>query len=212
MNTKVVVALLGALALASAPVAAQQPAEGKFMVRLRALSLTPADKSDAIPSLSVAADAITVSKKIFPEVDVSYFFTPNIAVELVLTIPQKHEVTVNALSLGKIGTFKHLPPTLLAQYHFTGLGALKPYVGAGVNYTILSSEKMSVGTDKVTIENSSIGPAIQVGADYRLNRNWYLNVDVKKVWIGTDVFLAGAKISELKVDPWLFSIGVGYRF
>ncbi len=205
MVAGVAAALLSSQAIA-------QSGDGPWMVRARATYLSTDTSSTSGLGGALPADAIDVNSKWIPEVDVSYFFTPNIAVELVLTIPQKHEVTVNALSLGKIGTFKHLPPTLLAQYHFTGLGALKPYVGAGVNYTILSSEKMSVGTDKVTIENSSIGPAIQVGADYRLNRNWYLNVDVKKVWIGTDVFLAGAKISELKVDPWLFSIGVGYRF
>ncbi len=71
---------------------------------------------------------------------------------------------------------------------------------------------MSVGADQVKLDNSSVGGALQLGADYRLNRNWYLNADVKKVWISTDVMLGGAKISELKVNPWLFSVGLGYRF
>ncbi len=201
-----------AAAFVSASALAQPAGEGPWMVRVRATNLVTDTSSTAGLGGALPADAIDVNNKWIPEVDVSYFFTPNIAVELVLTIPQKHEVTVNALGLGKIGTFKHLPPTLLVQYHATNFGAFKPYVGAGINYTLLGSERMSVGADQVKLDNSSVGGALQLGADYRLNRNWYLNADVKKVWISTDVSLGGAKISELKVNPWLFSVGLGYRF
>ena len=132
------------------------------------------------------------------------------AAELVLSVPQKHKVTVDPL--GEIGTFKHLPPTLMVQYHFTDLGAFKPYVGAGVNYTKIWGENMTALGQPVTLDGSSVGLALQVGVDYKLNRNWYLNADVKKVQIKSDVMLGGNKISEVKLDPWLVSIGVGYRF
>jgi len=203
---KALLAGLAAVTLSTAAFAQSAPGEGPWMVRARATYLNTDTSSSAG---ALPADAIDVNSKWIPEVDVSYFFTKNIAAELVLTVPQKHEVSVAG---NKIGTFKHLPPTLLLQYHFTDMGAFKPYVGAGVNYTILSSEKMNVGGTPVTLENSSLGPALQVGVDYRLNRHWYLNADVKKVWIASDVFLGGSKISEVKVDPWLFSVGVGYRF
>ncbi len=210
MNTKVVVALLGALALASAPVAAQQPAEGKFMVRLRALSLTPADKSDAIPSLSVAADAITVSKKIFPEVDVSYFFTKNVAAELVLTYPQQHDVELNGT---KIGTFKHLPPSLLVQYHFIPDGVFRPYVGAGANLTLISNVDINVpSVGALDLESSSVGVVGQLGADIKVGSKHFLNIDLKKVTIGSDVTKGGTKVSAVKVDPLLLSVGFGIRF
>ena len=210
MNTKVVVALLGALALASAPVAAQQPAEGKFMVRLRALSLTPADKSDAIPSLSVAADAITVSKKIFPEVDVSYFFTKNVAAELVLTYPQQHDVELNGT---KIGTFKHLPPSLLVQYHFIPDGVFRPYVGAGANLTLISNVDINVASvGALDLESSSVGVVGQLGADIKVGSKHFLNIDLKKVTIGSDVTKGGTKVSAVKVDPLLLSVGFGIRF
>lgn len=210
MKTKVVVALLGALALASAPVAAQQPAEGKFMVRLRALSLTPADKSDAIPSLSVAADAITVSKKIFPEVDVSYFFTKNVAAELVLTYPQQHDVELNGT---KIGTFKHLPPSLLVQYHFIPDGVFRPYVGAGANLTLISNVDINVpSVGALDLESSSVGVVGQLGADIKVGSKHFLNIDLKKVTIGSDVTKGGTKVSAVKVDPLLLSVGFGIRF
>ncbi len=210
MNSRYVVALLGALALATVPAAAQQPAEGKFMVRVRALSLSPADKSDAIPSLSVPADAITVSSKIFPEIDVSYFFTKNIAAELVLTYPQQHDVE---LSGTKIGTFKHLPPSLLLQYHFLPDGKFRPYIGAGANLTLISDVQLAVpGVGALDLEDSSVGVVGQLGADFKVGPKQFLNIDVKKVTIGSDVLAGGNKVSSVKVDPFLVSVGFGIRF
>lgn len=210
MNNRYVVALLGALALATVPVAAQQPAEGKFMVRVRALSLSPADKSDAIPSLSVPADAITVSSKIFPEIDFSYFFTKNIAAELVLTYPQQHDVE---LSGTKIGTFKHLPPSLLVQYHFLPDGKIRPYIGAGANLTLISDVQLAVpGVGALDLEDSSVGVVGQLGADFKVGPKHFINIDVKKVTIGSDVSAGGNKVSAVKVDPFLVSVGFGIRF
>ncbi|MCC7002994.1 MAG: OmpW family protein [Gemmatimonadaceae bacterium] len=200
----------GLLASLAAPLAAQSSAEGVWMVRVRALSLTPADKSDAIPSLSVPEDAITVSTKIFPEIDILRFFGTHFAAELVLTYPQEHDVE---LSDTKIGTFKHLPPTLLAQYHFIPDGTFRPYVGAGVNLTLISDVDINVpGVGALDLEDSSIGYAVQLGADIKLRPKQFLNIDVKKVGIGSDVLSAGSKVSAVKVDPWLISVGYGFRF
>ena len=202
-------AMLAVATVLATPLVAQK-ADGPWMVRVRALSLTPADKSDAIPSLSVAADAITVSDKIFPEIDISYFFTKNFAAELVLTYPQQHDVKLGAT---KIGTFKHLPPTLLAQYHFMPDGLVRPYIGAGANLTLISSVKLNVpGVGALKLDDTSVGAAGQIGADIRLAPGQFLNVDVKKVMIGSDVFAGTAKVSAVKIDPWLISVGYGIRF
>ena len=202
--------LLGAaVASFSSAAFAQASGESPWMVRARATHLGTDTSSDAVPGV-LATDAIDVNSKWIPELDITYFFTKNIAAELVLSVPQKHKVTVNPL--GEIGTFKHLPPTLMVQYHFTDLGAIKPYVGAGVNYTKIWGENMTALGQPVTLDGSSIGLALQAGVDYKLNRNWYLNADIKKVQIKSDVMLGGSKISEVKLDPWLVSIGVGYRF
>ena len=201
--------LVGALLALSASAGAQST-EGPWMVRVRALSLTPANKSDAIPSLNVAADKITVSDKIFPEIDIAYFFTKNIAAELVLTYPQQHDVELNG---SKIGTFKHLPPTLLAQYHFLPAGVIRPYVGVGANMTLISDVDIRVANvGALDLESSSVGAAAQIGADIKLMPGKFLNVDVKKVMIGSDVTLGSSKVSAVKVDPILVSIGLGIRF
>jgi outer membrane protein len=201
--------VLGALLAIASPALAQKT-EGPWMVRVRALSLTPANKSDAIPSLNVAADKITVSDKIFPDIDVSYFFAKHFAAELVLTYPQQHDVKLNG---SKIGTFKHLPPTLLAQYHFLPEGTIRPYVGAGVNLTLISGVDIKVpGVGALDLESSSVGIAGQIGADIKVAPGKFINLDLKKVTIGSDVLLGSSKVSAVKVDPWLASVGFGVRF
>ncbi len=190
--------------------ALQAAQEGPWMVRVRAVNLKPADKSDPIAALSIPADKITVSTKTIPEIDFSYFFTPNFAAELILTVPQQHDVKVAGTF---IGTFKHLPPTLTAQWHFLPGGAVDPYLGAGLNLTLLSDVKLAVpGVGGLDLNTSSVGPALQAGVDIKLAPQWSLNLDVKYVQIRSDVKLNGAKISAVQVDPLLLGLGVGYRF
>lgn len=184
--------------------------EGSWMIRVRALSLTAANKSDAIPSLGVKADQITVSDKIFPDVDISYFFGKHLAAELVLTYPQQHDVKLGST---KIGHFKHLPPTLLAQYHVLPDAIVRPYIGVGVNLTLISDVDIAVpGVGRLDLEKSSVGVAGQVGADIRLAPGKFLNIDLKRVGIGSDVLLGSTKVSAVRVDPWLASVGLGVRF
>ncbi|MBD8629066.1 OmpW family protein [Oxalobacteraceae sp. CFBP 8753] len=200
MLKSVVVALI---AVASAQALAQ---ESPWLVRARAIQMEPDNKSSPVGGVG-AADTIKVSNKTIPELDISYFFTPNFAAELILTYPQKHNVT---LAGTKIGSFKHLPPTLSAQYHFAPGATFNPYVGVGVNYTRISSVKLLNGA--ADLENDSVGLALQAGVDFRLDERWSLNADIKRVNIRSDVIVGGANISHLKVDPMLFALGVGYRF
>lgn len=174
-----------ALTIASAALAAPSAfaADGPWMVRVRAVNLDMANKSDAIPALAVPSDAIRASDKTIPEVDISYFITKNIAAELILTVPQKHgvEVAQSAIGAFKAGTFKHLPPTLTLQYHFLPDGQFRPYVGAGVNYTRFSGVNLAVpGVTTLQLENDSWGGALQAGFDVKLSENLFLNLDVRK--------------------------------
>ncbi|MDP1999080.1 MAG: OmpW family outer membrane protein [Rhodoferax sp.] len=178
-----------------------QAAEGPWMVRVRAVHLDSVNKDSTGLGLSV-------NNKTMPELDISYFLSPNVAVELILTVPQKHELSSSVLG-GQIGTLKHLPPTLLAQYHFTGNSGFKPYVGAGINYTRFSSVNLPAGVD---IDRNSFGAAVQVGVDIPLSGNMYLNFDLKKVYLGTDVTVAGVDAGSFKVNPLLVGVGLGWRF
>lgn len=175
-----------------------QPAEGPWMVRARAVHLDSANKDSTGLGLSI-------NDKTMPEVDITYFFNKNIAAELILTVPQKHTLSAGGT---QIGTLKHLPPSLLVQYHFDA-ASFKPYVGAGLNYTRFSSVNLPAGVD---IDRNSIGAALQVGVDIPLAKNLYLNFDVKKVFIKTDVSAAGVQVGTFKVDPVLVGVGLGWRF
>lgn len=200
-------AVMAVIAVTVGMLAGQASAqESNWLVRARAVHLDPADKADPVGGVG-ASDRISVESKTIPEVDISYFFTKNIAAELVLTYPQKHEVYLDGKS---IGTFKHLPPSLMAQYHFTPEKTISPYVGLGINWTTFSKNKLLNGQG--SLEHDSFGLAAQAGVDFKLDKNWSLNVDVKKVQIRSDVLIAGTKVSKVKVDPVLFGVGVGYRF
>lgn len=180
--------------------------ESNWMVRARAVHIDPANASAPLAGLG-AADRIHVAARTIPEVDISYFFTPHLAAELILTYPQKHDVSLDG---ARIGSFRHLPPTLSAQYHFAPEAQINPYLGAGVNYTRISRVKLLNGA--ADLENDSWGLALQAGLDIRLDARWSLNLDVKKLRLRSDVLLGGAKASSVKVDPVLFGVGVGYRF
>ena len=196
---KIVVAVALCATLMSGAAMAQQAGEGPWLVRARAVHLDSANKDSTGLNLSI-------NDKWIPEVDISYFFTKNVAAELILTVPQKHTLSAGGTD---IGSLKHLPPSLLVQYHFTDAPGFKPYVGAGVNYTRFSSIRLPAG---VGIDRNSFGAALQVGVDIPVAKNMYLNLDVKKVFIKTDVSAAGAKLGTFKVDPVLVGVGLGWRF
>lgn len=190
---------LAALALVMAVPAAMAQDTGNWLVRGRVLRLDSANKDST-------GLGLTIDNKTFPEVDISYFFNPNFALELILTYPQKHTVKSGNTEIGSV---KHLPPTLTAQYHFTDLGSFVPYVGAGINYTRFSSVNLPPG---VTIKNSSVGAALQAGVDVPIDKTMTFNFDVKKVQIATNVTAAGVERGKFKVDPLLVGIGLGWRF
>ena len=203
MNKPLSALVFAAIATITGSAVAQ---ETPWLVRVRAVHLDTADKSDQVGGAG-AKDRLTLSSKTVPEVDISYFFTPNWAAELVLTYPQKHHVQLDGQD---IGTFKHLPPTLLLQYHFLLDAPVKPYVGLGVNYTTMSKVHLLDGAG--SLEHDSVGLAAQVGLDYAIDKKWSLNFDLKKVQIRSDVFINGAKVSRVKPDPLMLGVGVGYRF
>lgn len=193
------------IATLNLPALAQQAPDTGWMVRARAVNLA----FDNGQSNLVSALDITAKSRWIPEVDISYFFSKNIAAELVLTYPQKIDIK----SFGeKIGQVRALPPSLLVQYHFTDFGAFKPYVGAGINYTRFS-KRNNILNGAASIDSSSFGLTGQIGMDYMINKNWSINLDVKYVKMNTDVHVNGlGKIGELDLDPMTYGIGVGYRF
>ena len=196
MQKKVLMVMTASVLFASPNVFAEA---GNWMARVRAVNIETHNSSSPVAG-------VAVSNKTIPEVDLSYYFTDNISAELVLTYPQKHDVSLNGALLG---TLKELPPTLLAQYHFMPGSSFSPYVGAGLNYTIFSS----VNIPGLDVSRSSIGGALQVGFDIPVNENLSFNADLKKVFMKTDVkTTAGTYVTTLKIDPVLLGVGLGWKF
>ncbi|MGU3495365.1 OmpW/AlkL family protein [Xanthobacteraceae bacterium A53D] len=161
----------------------------------------------------IAGSGLKTSDTVIPELDISYYFNKNWAVELILGTTYSYVTGTGAIDGVQVGRSWLLPPTLLLQYHFTNFGAFQPYVGAGVNYTIFYNQKANQ-VDDLDIKNTW-GWALQAGFDYMIDRHWGWNVDVKKLFLQPDfdVVIGGLPYTgSAKLDPWLISTGVTYRF
>ncbi|MER9612217.1 OmpW family protein [Mesorhizobium sp. M0312] len=211
MGQQAVAADLGQAASVPQAGASATEAPSPWQIRLRALGVVTQDSGyvNAVPGSD-----LSYSNTVTPELDISYFFTDNIATELILGTTYANidgQGTIGGL--GKIGKVWLLPPTLTLQYHFTDLGAFKPYVGAGVNYTRFYNQDAG-SADDLKVKNT-FGTALQVGFDYMVDQHWGVNFDVKKLFLKPDfdVTVDGAKLTgKAALDPWLIGAGVTYRF
>jgi outer membrane protein len=224
LKTAATMCLLGAGALASQAYAAGDDASnsatgnaavtttsdlsgihaGDVLVRLRAISIMPSVSTNR----SLSTLNVDVNNAIVPELDLTYMIRDSLGVELILGT-SRHQLTS---SLGNLGGVNVLPPTLLLQYHFNHAGRIRPYVGAGLNYTYFYNNGLNVGGQPVSITNHSFGPALQAGVDVQVTRSLFVNADIKKIWMRTDASLDGKSLGNLNIDPVIVGFGVGMRF
>lgn len=183
-----------------------------WQIRARALGVVTRNNGKVD---GIGGSGLSSSDSVTPELDFSYYFTDNIAAELILgTTSSRIDGKGSIAGLGNIGKTWLLPPTLTLQYHFTDLGAFKPYVGAGINYTVFYNQSARGATTDLDVKNT-FGGALQVGFDYMIDQHWGLNFDVKKLYLRPDfeATVGGARVKgSTKLDPWLIGTGVTYRF
>lgn len=151
-----------------------------------------------------------VGSDVKPTITAEYLFAPEWGVELLASLPWKHDVKLNGV---QAATTKQLPPTLSVQYHFNPTGKISPFVGLGLNYTIFFSERTTgplTGT-KLSLDNS-LGVAAHGGIDFRINERWLVTLDARWIKIGTDAKVNGTKVGTVNIDPFAYGIAVGYRF
>lgn len=206
MHKKLIAIVMAGLGLAATGVGYAE--QGNILIRARAVNLDWDNKNQ--DGLQNPVGKVEAEKRWIPEVDLSYFLTKNLAAELVLTYPQ--QVDIKTAALGRIGHVDALPPSLVLQYHFTDLGAFKPYVGLGINYTLFTKKSFDTALGKVSVDRSTTGWVGQVGADIVLDKNWLINVDAKYIQMDSDVKLNGNKLGKLGLNPLTYGVGVGYRF
>ena len=202
---KKVLPLLIAAAFASPAVLAHQA--GDILVRGGLAFVSPQTSSDDV----LGTGELDIDSNMQLGLTLSYMLTDNWGVELLAATPFSHSVATPGL--GEVAKAKHLPPTLMAQYYFGDANSkVRPYVGAGINYTTFFDEEgrgALAGTD-VSVD-SSWGLAGQVGLDMAINDRWFVNASAWLIDIDTDVHTAVGTINT-SIDPVAFMFGVGYRF
>lgn len=178
----------------------------RFQIRARAIGVVPQEDS----SVNIGGEA-HVGNAITPEVDLTYFITPNIAVEAIAATAQHKLTYTGDVDIGDVWI---LPPTVTLQYHFTPDNAFSPYLGAGVNYSWFYGEDEATGFDDLEVDGG-FGLALQAGFDYWIDNNWGLNLDVKKIFLNVDAKtnLGATPVrADVDLDPWVIGAGVSYRF
>lgn len=197
-------------ALMSANVLAHS--EGDFIVRAGAATVSPNDSSGAVAGSSSIEFGVDSNTQL--GLTLGYMFTDNISFEVLAATPFSHNIS--ATGLGEIADTKHLPPTFMVQYYFgTAESDFRPYVGAGINYTVFFDE----GSKNPAVSDLSLddswGLAANVGMDYMINDDWFLNASVWYADIGTTAkykFSGTQYSTDVDIDPWVFMIGGGYNF
>jgi outer membrane protein len=230
MNKTILAALvaLGASAIA-APAMAYEA--GDILVRGRIINVNPNDDSGTLSTgIGNLGEGVTVDSDTIPELDITYMITKNWGLELILGYSE-HTVTTHKAAgtvVAGLGGSKDvidtkvLPPTLTLQYHFAPDNNIRPYVGAGINYTyffdedVPSRSSLNAAGDEVSLE-SSWGLAAQAGVDIAIDKDWFFNIDVKYIDIDTtarfkNINAVGTATIDADIDPFVYGIGIGRRF
>ena len=205
-----------AVALTATPAFAK---EGDVLVRARAIVVAPNESSGAVSG--IPGSRLGVSDSVMPEVDFTYMATDHIGAELILATT-KHNVSGRGSisALGDVADTWVLPPTLTIQYHFAPEAKIRPYLGAGINYSIFYSSKArsslntALGPTKVKLDDS-FGYALQAGVDVPVGKNVFLNWDVKYIDMRTTARLtsgATVRTAHVNIDPIVAGMGIGIRF
>lgn len=196
-------ALLACLCVAGLAQAEESP----WAVRFGLHYVNP--KSDNGSLAGGTLDA-SIDSDLKPSIALDYYFSPNWSLDILAAVPFKHTVSLNGAEAVEL---THLPPTVSIEYHFAPDAQLRPFVGLGVNYTLIYDEKARgplAGT-KVGLDNS-FGLAAQAGLEWAIDERWSIVADVRWMDIDTDVFVNGAKVGTASVDPLALGLTAAIRF
>lgn len=188
------------LALAVCGLATAGAQAGDWLFRAGAHNVAPKSNNHSVVNVDDAT-SLTVSA--------TYFVSPHFAVEVLGAVPFKHDINLNANG-AKVAETTHLPPTVTLQYHFAPDAArFRPYVGAGLNYTLFYSEKTqgALAGSKLELDNS-FGGAVEAGMDIALNADWAVNLNVRWFDIDTDARLGTTNLGTVNIDPMAYGIMV----
>ena len=188
--------IFSALLASSAAMAGTQ--EGDILVRARLINIAPSD---------TGVTGLDVESKMALDVDFTYMMSSNFGIELLLDTSSTHRITSGG---NDVATARVLPPALIAQYHISPASNVRPYVGAGINYTLFLSEEL-VGGGSIELDDS-FGLVVQAGVDVDINSDWYFNADIKYIDMTTEASINGGSGFDVDINPTVIGFGVGTKF
>ncbi|MFZ9396581.1 MAG: OmpW/AlkL family protein [Erythrobacter sp.] len=218
-------ASVAVLALLASPVMAQEDGAGDVQIKLLGTAVLPDGKITDVtvdPGLPVGTQT-KANDNVVPTVAIEYFFTNNVSVETICCMTQ-HDVdgTTGLPGAELVSNARLIPATLTAKYHFD-VGAAKPYVGAGATYFLWVSDKPGAATTPAPFNitdtdlSDEFGFVLQAGIDIPVSdKGLGISLDAKRYFVDTTArWYAGNTLvieTEHKLDPWVLSAGVSYRF
>ncbi len=209
-RTRPIMGALIALGLTAVAVPAHAVQKGDWLIRAGLGRVAPNNSSSGFsgaPTLKVE----DVSNSTNLAINFTYMMTDNVGVELLGALPFKHDISVTGL--GKVVETKQLPPTLILLYNFSPKSNVRPYAGAGINYTKFFGEKTKGALAGTTIDlSSSTGLAIEAGIDVDINKDWYFNASLWSIDIDTKARSSLVGTADVSIDPMVLFMGVGKRF
>jgi len=215
---------IAALAMTCSPATAND--DGRFQVKLMGTAVLPDGEITDLQNNAIglpAGSQTQANDNVVPTIALEYFASDNFSVETICCLTQ-HDIDGAGTIAGAeaVSDAKILPATLTAKYHVTGLGGIKPYVGAGVTYFFFIDEgpgttTAALGATRQQV-NDKFGGVLQAGADIKLGDSGFgLSLDAKRYFLRTTARWFDAADNEIlrtrhKIDPWVLSAGVAYRF
>ncbi|OKS88872.1 OmpW/AlkL family protein [Mucilaginibacter polytrichastri] len=205
--------------------------KNEWEIRVRAIGIIPQESA----TIGVIGGGAHISNTVVPEVDFSYFFAKNFSAELILATT-RHSVNTTSSNLSAIGGSSSanvdlgkvwlLPPTLTLQYHLPTGTLFRPYVGAGINYTIFYNADKGPVVQDIDYKNK-FAFAAQAGADFDISKKMFINIDLKKIFLNTTATVDASNLTpagspalapvlrsinaDVKIKPWVVGFGIGYR-
>lgn len=218
-------AMAGGLFMGNVQAADSTLAAGDMLVRVRGIHVDPNEEYEAVSN--VVGTKAGVDDDTVPEIDFTYMIDNHLGIEVIAGTSKHHVGGTRIIEGIGVADVKVLPPTVTVQYHFDslfGYQKIRPYMGMGLNYTTFydvdtdSELKAALGNNNTTVDfDDSWGMAAQIGADYHIDKNWFVNVDLKYIDIETTMTIRKSGTvfdgnTDVDLDPYIVGVGVGYRF
>ena len=197
-----------ALALAASATPALAQSGGDFTLGVGVHNVEPKSNNGALAGGTLPLD---IGSDVRPTITGEYFLRDGLGIEVLAALPFEHDISVKGV--GRVGSTKHLPPTVSLQYHFNNGGKVSPLLGVGLNYTTFFQEDTTGALAGTRLElGDSWGAAVHAGVDFRIGTRGALRVDARWMDIDTDVRVNGARMGTANIDPIAYGVSYIHAF